>query len=164
MEKAENPELKSRQNIIIKKMKNFLLAFIAISMLVIACTKQEEFLSASGTKSTEATDRVPHTITITISWEEWGRAKYGCERNGLCNFHMSTDGVVPVQQDDDGNLFVDILIDETYPTQYGIEVFPVDEDITATFEGAIYRMPAGQYPLNPGLGNMGGYRVPLLQE
>ena len=150
-------------------MKNLLFAFIAISLFMASCAKQEELPSFTKKNETGSVDRIRILVGAYFTWDEWGRASRDCHGGGLCNFRLEGIWIevgrcAPVQSDEDGNLFVDVLIDEDMPRDEGIAVLPVDKDITTTYEGQRYTVRAGEYPLNPELGTMGGYRVPLIQE
>jgi hypothetical protein len=150
----------------------------AILFATTSCKKEAEVAKnqVSAQNSKELSEEPSRKVTITISWDEWGRAKRDCKGWGLCNFKIE---IIIIKDKDsrssdnpstnpysaelyyqrDGRAYIDVLIDKTYE---GTSLF-IDEDLYSVDEnGQLYMIPEGEYKLNPTLGKMGGYTVPVI--
>ncbi len=112
----------------------------------------------SSTQLTQPTER----YTVTISWDEWGRASRNCESWGLCNFSWGVSSErhsASVYTDASGQMYAKILID-AIPNDENIQFLIVDKDLTSVGEnGNTYLIKKGEYPLDRSLGSLGGYKV-----
>lgn len=151
-----------------KKLKR-LLPLLTIALLI-SCSNDQGILENQLTNY-ESEQVAPKTEIIVggyFTWDEWGRKRFDCERNGLCNFRLEAITITiksaVVQGDENGNLWVDIPIDDTMPDDDGFEYFPIDEDLFFTTENEdTYSVEAGLYPLNTEIGEVGGYRLPIIK-
>lgn len=152
-----------------KKLKR-LLPLLTIALLI-SCSNDQDILENQLTnyESEQVTPKTEIIIGWYFTWDEWGRKSHDCRRSGLCNFRLEAITVTiksaVVQGDENGNLFVDIPIDDTMPDEDGFEYFPIDEDITYVLENEdSYTVEAGLYPINMEIGEVGGYRLPLIKN
>ncbi|PZW37635.1 hypothetical protein LX95_02862 [Mesonia algae] len=156
-----------------------------------SCSKDEDFsetqqlnnlsennlnLSVDNNGLTDSTGSSNYTsreiiIGYHFTWDEWGRKKYDCRRGGLCNFRLEAITIevgfrsAPIQGDENGNLYVEILIDNTMPKEYDYEYFPIDEDISFSFDDEeTYTINSGLYEKIDSIGKSGGYRLPLIKS
>lgn len=120
-------------------------------------TAQAQTKKEAASSSAQPTER----YTITISWDEWGRASRNCDGWGLCNFSWGVSGrhSASVYTDASGQMYAKILID-AIPNGEAVQFLIVDKDLTSVGEnGNTYLIKQGEYPLDKSLGSLGGYKV-----
>jgi hypothetical protein len=106
-------------------------------------------------------------IGFYFTWDEWGRANRNCHKAGLCNFRLEEIRIevncVPVFSKENGELYVQIPVDELIEFEDEQMDFYIDEDLYAVGpDGYTYMIPSGVYEFNPDLFEMGGFELPLI--
>jgi len=153
-----------------------LLAIFAIASATLifnSCQKEEQLETQLQTKPlTSQVNNEKGKVIITISWDKWGLKKYDCKNGaGLCNFRISFEyeetekNTAAVYSDKKGNLFAKVFVDEDLVKQFKNEDYSlhIEENLySKASNGTIYKIPAGDYKLNPEMGKLGGYIIPLL--
>ena len=147
---------------------------IAFTTLIFnSCQKEEQLETQLQTQPlTSQVNNEKGKVIITISWDKWGLKKYDCENGaGLCNFKISFEyeetekNTATVYSDDKGNLFAKIFVDEELVKQFKNKdhSLHIEENLySKASNGTVYKIPAGNYELNPEMGKFGGYIIPLL--
>jgi len=139
---------------------------MATSFLV-SCEK-EDAVSTTDAKSNNSLFAKP--VIYYATWDEWGRAKRGCDGWGLCNYTdcwLCDDGMpatnwAPVIYDDqtgEGTMNIS-LRPEVEIEHYAIahhSPFNVDADIVNPGS----TLHAGVYQFDPSVGEHGGYKIPI---
>lgn len=159
-------------------MKNVgLIAIVAIFFVGMVCVfftscKKSNLLIKSGVEQNVDQTVWPRPIRLGVgfAYDEWGRMSKDCKGNGLCNFHIEWVGfglgkMAPMYQDDNGSIFTELAFDQTYPISEDNQSFPIDADISRTgVDGSEYILKAGNYPIDPHMGNYGGCKLPLIKH
>lgn len=161
------------------KKRNLLLTLMAIiaiassALIFNSCQKEELLKNQLQTKPINSQiSNEKGKVTITISWDCWGRKKFDCLKGaGLCNFRISVEYeetekiTASTFYDDEGNLFAEILVDEELVKQFeeGDYSLYIEENLySEASDGTVYMIPEGVYEMNPDMGKLGGYIIPLL--
>ena len=148
-------------------------AIVSTALIFNSCQKEEQLKAQLQTKTlTSQVNNEKGKVIITISWDKWGLKKHGCEKGaGLCNFKISFEyeesekHTAPVYSDEKGNLFAKVFVDEELMKQFENENYSlhIEENLySKASDGTVYNIPAGNYELNPEMGKLGGYIIPLL--
>ncbi len=153
-----------------KKLKYGVL-FLAIVGIGFTSCEKEEINHPESTKNSQFEETLESRIVIGFyfTWDEWGRKDEDCQGKGLCNFRLETIEIeighcTPVlTHGANGNMYIEILADEDLVSQNSNSNFYIDEDIYDQFNNETYKVPAGVYQINPNLGNVGGYVIPLIK-
>ena len=134
---------------------------------LVSCEKEETANLNDKEQTTQISER--GTITIVVSWDEWGRKKKNCDGGGLCNFTVekveyvnTVDKMAPILDDPNGNPYIEALVDKDLVFEDESESLYIDEDIKSiASNGLTYVMSAGVYQIDYKLGKLGGYTIPL---
>lgn len=144
-----------------------------------SCVKQYQKDMPVATNNPEASVEDRWRI-YTACWDKWGRASEGCSW-GLCRFEDCWGWQDPccgesartgtIAFDDAANMYMmTIQLSNTssleataaasqlplYIDEDIIDEDPVDETWNSL------KIEAGAYPFNPGIGNYGGYKIPVI--
>lgn len=161
------------------KKRNLLLTLMAIiaiasaALIFNSCQKEEQLENQLQTKPINSQlNNEKGKVVITVSWDCWGLKKYDCAHGaGLCRFKISIEYeeaekiAASTFYDDKGNLFAEVLVDEELVNQFEGEDYSlyIEEDLySEASDGTLYMIPKGAYELNPDMGKLGGYVIPLL--
>lgn len=105
-------------------------------------------------------------------WDEWGHKSADCDGGGLCNivacaFCEVDDAVMPyggpvTYNNQTGGHILTIALNPNDTKQAGFiqnqTTFLIDENLY--FQGGY--VPSGQFQFNPGVGQAGGYLIPVV--
>lgn len=142
------------------------LALVGIGLL--SCQKTEILKTNQSNENFQLNDKQSGPIIgFFFTWDEWGRKTRDCHKAGLCNFRLEEIEIgwfcVPVQQDENGEYYVEIYFDDSIEFEDEEHTFYIDEDLyTKTPKGDLVLLPEGEYSSNPEIGKMGGVRLPLV--
>lgn len=134
-----------------------------------SCNKKNENIASDKISTTKKT-KLPIGIRAIFTWDEWGRKKFNCRKNGLCYFRLndlivSGSHYTEVQTASNGDLFVEINVDSNIEYEDSTTNLYVDDDITSNnLNGLTLVLPKGTYSFISTIGSSGGYHLPLLQN
>ena len=142
------------------------LAIVGIGL--VSCQKAEILKTNQSSVNYQLNEKQAGPIIgFFFTWEEWGRKRRGCDKAGLCYFRLEKIEIgwfsVPIQQDENGDYYVEISFDESIEFEDEEHTFYIDEDLYAsTPNGDLIMLPEGEYSSNPEIGEMGGVKLPLV--
>lgn len=164
-------------------MKNLFLPLLGIAFFFSwGCVKhnQVEIPNANSNSVFPVEDR--WTI-YSACWEEWGRASNNCNGWGLCNFEDCWGWQTPccgssslvhtgtIAYDVTTDMYMMTIMLNNTNTQEASAISAqtplyIDEDIIdydpADQTWNSIKIEAGAYPFLPGIGNYGGYKIPVI--
>lgn len=160
-------------------MKKIALVFpILLIFAFIGCEKEEiNGAPFSKHQKEEQISTKGSIVVFYFTWDEWGRKKKNCAGGGLCNFRLESVELYigflrssfchasPVYKDDKNNYYVEIPIDDNFIFEDETKCLYVDEKIEALGpDGNLYMVNAATYPYYKQIGDLGGYRIPLVKK
>ena len=133
-------------------------------------TKEQTLKKSENDSVTNDETLTPKRVTITVSWEDWGRKKKNCAGAGLCYFRIEITIIkspsahsAELYYDRDGKTYINVLIDKKFVFDSESTDFYIDENLYSQDEnGQLYMIPQGRYKLNSALGTQGGYTIPVI--
>ncbi len=152
-------------------MKKFIYGSLFLALIgitFISCQKTELSETKKSNENLQLNEKQAGPIIgFYFTWERWGRKKKNCDGAGLCYFRIKKIRLgwfsVPIQQDENGEYYVEIFFDDSIKFEDEKHTFYIDENLFAkTPEGDRVMLPEGEYLSNPDLGEMGGVRLPLV--
>lgn len=148
------------------KAKIFLLVAI-IAIGVVSCEK-ENVKSEQNLSTDPAITHQEIVVRFYFTWDEWGRKNRNCNKAGLCRFRLEEIRIevncVSIFSEEDGDLYVQIPVDELIEFEDEQKNFYIDEDLYAEGpDGFTYTVPSGVYEYNPYLFEQGGFELPLIK-
>lgn len=167
------------------KMKLFLTGFVFAlgTVAIISCEKDELNQEESDDKVIESNYVIAADGgSFCIHWDEWGHSADTtddgvdnsiCTGWGLCNLTFSGGLVSPgnyssplVYDNSSDSYHIDVLRDEFVPTDEDLSTLPLfePESVFNPELGVTYTILPGDYPFDPLIGDMGGYRLPVTVE
>ena len=147
---------------------------VLIGIAMIACNKEDvktaqmQSSNSSTTQTSNPTELIKKSGSIKIVVIiKFGRKKFDCRRFGICSISVVTNisingNYAPVKTDSKGDLSVEVLAYEGIQYEDSEKNLYIDEDIISIGpDKKTYKLPAGKYPIDPKLGEFGGYTLPL---
>lgn len=146
---------------------------VALALVFASCQKEEVIKEEKVSKSihnngNSHAEKIRIVVGVKIVWDEWGRANHSCRKAGLCNVRIEEIEIdigksAPIIVGEDGNMYVEILIDDDLDFEGSSSDFHIDKDIFAQHEDEVYRIQAGVFKIDYELGKMGGYTIPVIK-
>jgi hypothetical protein len=151
-----------------KNIKYGILFLALVGIGLVSCQKAEVFKTNQSNENLQLSDKQAGPIIgFFFTWDEWGRKNRDCRKAGLCNFRLEEIEIgwfcVPIQQEDNGDYYVEIYFDDSIEFEDEEHTFFIDENLYAkTPKGDWIMLPKGEYPTEPEIGEIGGVKLALV--